>query len=464
MHIIRNAIDHGIESKEIRKQKGKDETGKIFLKAYPQGSRIFVEIEDDGRGMDINKIRQKAVDMNLIPPDKDIEEEDLLKLIYHPGFSTKDKLSQISGMGVGMDVVKKSLTQLGGFIEVVSTLAKGTKFTISIPLTLAILKVALVRVSSHILAIPLVSVAENLRLTPEMIQKTNGSYVLYYQNNHYPLVNLKEEFKLKADITNDGGKLAIIAGVADDKVCLRVDSLLEQRDVIIMPLGKLLSFIPGLAGAAEIGKKKIALVLDMGYFVARGAIMINKDKVYKSSALFATSEISAASTDLSLPSRKRSGNKSKNSMSPYTSLESESAASGKFLTFHIADKPFVVDCAWVQEVVKGIEVTPLFRTKPIIAGMSRYRAGVIPILNLKKNSIEPLEGNNGNKLIIVIKYKEEFIGLAVNKAGDIISSKIKKIYKSKERFSSGKISYKNKRFNLLNLEMITHLGQEDILL
>lgn len=461
MHLIRNAIDHGIEPSDIRRQRGKNEVGKIFLRAYPRGNRIAVEIEDDGQGMDIKKIRQKAIEMGLLKPEEDAPQVDILKMIFMPGFSTKERLSQISGMGVGMDVVKKRIVQVGGSVDMNSIPGKGTKFTILIPITLAVIRVALVKVSTHILAIPMVSVIENLRLSQNMIKRAHKNEMICHQNRHYPLLNLRKEFKMKEISNANGGKLAIIVGIADDKVCLRVDSLLEQRDVIIMPVGKLLSCVPGLAGAAEIGRRKIALVLDMGYYVSQGTSMLKQEQKYSSMNATKPQKDSRGMLASPLQSENRVLSSSKEMEASSLSATIDLDTATKFLTFHIDNIPFAVDCTSVQEVVKGLDITPLFRTKTLIEGISRIRGRVVPVLNLKTRHQEAFDRNN---LVVVVNYNGDNIGLCTDRVGAIISADTPRIYKSKEKFSIGRFRFKKESINILNVDRIMHLGEKDICL
>jgi two-component system chemotaxis sensor kinase CheA len=461
MHLIRNAIDHGIEASDIRRQRGKNEVGKIFLRAYPQGNRIAIEVEDNGQGLDIKKIRQKAIEMGLLKPEEDVPQVDILKMIFMPGFSTKERLSQISGMGVGMDVVKKRIVQLGGSVDMNSVPGKGTKFTILIPITLAVIRVALVKVSAHILAIPMVSVIENLRLTHDMIKREHKNEMICHRNRHYPLLNLRKEFKMEEVSNANGGKLAIIAGIADDRVCLRVDSLLEQRDVIIMSVGKLLSQVPGLAGAAEIGRRKIALVLDMGYYVSQGTSMLKQEQRY--STMKATKDQKDFEGVLAPPlqSDNRVLSSAEEMETSGLSATKSLDTATKFLTFHIDNTPFAVDCTSVQEVAKGLDITPLFRTKTLIEGISRIRGRVVPVLNLKTRHQEPFNRNN---LVIVVNYNRDNIGLCTDQVGAIVSADTPRIYKSKEKFSIGRFKFKKESFNILNVDRIMHLGEKDICL
>ena len=174
MHLVRNSIDHGIEPAGERKLKGKNEHGNIILKAFQKGNYVVIEVSDDGKGIDTEKVREKAVEKGLIEPDAEVEEGDLINFIFTPGFSTKDKVSEISGRGVGMDVVREKLAALGGFPEVYTKKDEGTVFTLTLPITLAIIKALLVKVGSDQFAIPLTAISETIAIEQERYRQLSG--------------------------------------------------------------------------------------------------------------------------------------------------------------------------------------------------------------------------------------------------------------------------------------------------
>ena len=277
IHLVRNAADHGIESPGIRKERGKPEAGSITLRAYQEGSYIVIEIQDDGAGIDVNKIRAKAIDMGLMDPGAKLSDTEILNFIFQPGFSTAQKVTNTSGRGVGMDSVKAAITRLKGIIDIQTQLTFGTKFIVKLPLTLAIIQVLLIKIENHTYAIPLSSVTESFRLNPDMIEIVDGQEVTQLRNVVLPLLRLKEAFGLKASVNGNRQRpdnshiqleeqhrsFVAVIGLAEKKIGLVVDELLEQQEIVIKPLGRYLLKTPGFAGATTLGDGRVVLIIDV---------------------------------------------------------------------------------------------------------------------------------------------------------------------------------------------------------
>ncbi len=276
VHLIRNSVDHGIEPPEERVKVGKPRVGTIKLSAHHEGNHIVISIEDDGRGIDPEKIRKKAIEKGLIKEDDILTKKEILNLIFEPGFSTAEKVTNISGRGVGMDVVKRNISKLKGIIDIDTEVGKGTTISIKLPLTLAIIQVLMVQVASEIFAVPLPSIIETIRITKEEIQKIEGYEMITLRDSVLPIARLKDIFqlddkKLKGSLsynneldTEDTGKFFIvIVGLAEHRVGLIVDKLITQQEVVIKSLGSLLSHAKGIAGATILGNGKVALILDI---------------------------------------------------------------------------------------------------------------------------------------------------------------------------------------------------------
>ncbi len=280
VHLIRNSIDHGIEPPEEREKLGKPRRGRIWLRAYHEGNNIVIEVEDDGRGIDIEKVRKKAIEKGLISPEAELSEKEIINLIFEPGFSTAERITDISGRGVGMDVVKKNITKLKGTVDIETEKGKGTKVTVRLPLTLAIVQTLLVKVREEIFAIPLSSVIENIRLSEDMIQYIEGRKMINLRGDLLPLVDLERLFRLEEKKErvlyntnggveeNSGKKFVVIVGIAEKRLGLIVDSLIMQQEVVIKSLGKLLQHIPGIAGGTIMGDGRISLIVDIGEIVS----------------------------------------------------------------------------------------------------------------------------------------------------------------------------------------------------
>jgi len=264
MHLIRNAIDHGIESPEERRAAGKPERGNIALWASQKGNHVVIEIHDDGRGIDPDKVQRKAVEKGLIEENTPLTREEVFDLIMSPGFSTRDQVSEMSGRGVGMDVVKNNIAALSGMIEMTSSVGEGTAMSITLPITLAIIKALIVVVSGHTYAIPINSVQETLMVPEEALKTIEEREVIELRESTLPLLRLTNIFGLPKSSGGARKLFVAVVGLAEKKAGIVVDELLGQQDVVIKSLGSALSFVRGIAGAADLGNQKTILVLDVG--------------------------------------------------------------------------------------------------------------------------------------------------------------------------------------------------------
>ncbi|SHI72124.1 two-component system, chemotaxis family, sensor kinase CheA [Malonomonas rubra DSM 5091] len=262
MHIIRNALDHGIEAADERLIAGKAETGTVSLIASQRGNHVVIEVHDDGRGIDPDVLRKKGIEKGLISADANLTRQDLFGLLFHPGFSTKEQVSEFSGRGVGMDVVKSNISALSGMIDMSSEVGKGTVMSLTLPITLAIIKALVVRVKEKDYAIPLNSVLETLMLEPGMLQTIEGREVMELRQQTLSLLRIDELFKLDGQ-EKEGNRFVVVVGFADKRLGIVVDELRGQQDVVIKSLGKALDFVKGIAGAADLGNQKTILVLDV---------------------------------------------------------------------------------------------------------------------------------------------------------------------------------------------------------
>jgi len=265
MHLIRNSVDHGIEPADERLAAGKSEKGTICLWAAQKGNHVVIEVRDDGRGIDPEKVRRKGVEKGLISEGGELSRQDIFDLIFMPGFSTKEEVTDLSGRGVGMDVVKSNIADLSGMIELDSTVGEGTSISITLPITLAIIKALIVRVRNKTFAIPINSVMETLMVDPAAIRTIERREVIELRESTLPLLRIDEIFCLSDDEPEKNRRVfAAVVGLAEKRMGIVVDELLGQQDVVIKSLGSTLSFIRGIAGAADLGNQKTILVLDVG--------------------------------------------------------------------------------------------------------------------------------------------------------------------------------------------------------
>jgi len=264
MHIVRNAVDHGIEMPDKRKAAGKDTQGTIRLDAYPEGNKVIVQISDDGGGIDAERVYQKAVSQGLLDPSQQLTTAEKLDLIFLPGLSTKTEVSDLSGRGVGMDVVKNNIARLSGLIQIDSKPGQGTKLTLTLPITLAIIKALLVESRARTYAVPIYNVLECVRIPYDRVRTIEKRATFELRERSVPLIDLGDYFKHGGEAAQAPYHYVIVVGLAEQRLGIRVDRLAGQQDVVIKPLGDLLKGAPGVAGAAELGNQKTVLVLDVG--------------------------------------------------------------------------------------------------------------------------------------------------------------------------------------------------------
>lgn len=269
MHCVRNSVDHGIETPEVRVAAGKPEEGTLLLKASNEGNQIIIDIADDGAGINVEKVKQKAISKGLIHPNKIISDQEAYQLIFMPGFSTADKISNVSGRGVGLDVVKTMIEKLNGTVSVTSEAGKGTKFSIRLPLTLAIIQGLLVRVGKEVYSIPIASVIESQRVKTEDISTIDNYEVLNVRNEVISILRLSRLFNIK-ETTQSDYSFVVIVGSEEKKIGVMVDSLIGEEDVVIKPLRDQFTNSPGIAGASVLGDGSVSLIIDVRQLLELG--------------------------------------------------------------------------------------------------------------------------------------------------------------------------------------------------
>jgi len=268
VHIIRNSIDHGLETAADRAAKGKSDKGTVRLSAVHAGAEVAISITDNGRGLDAQRIRAKAEEVGLLAPEAKVTEQELYQLLFHPGFSTAREVTALSGRGVGMDVVKRTIEGLRGSIDISSVPGKGTTVTLRLPLTLAIIEGMLVRVGNGRYTIPLSAVEECVELPRDLQQRTSDRHFLNIRGSLVPFLNLRELFKVK--VPPDLYQKVVIVSSGESRVGLVVDQILGNNQTVIKSLSKLHSNIEGLSGATILGDGTVALILDVGQLLTFG--------------------------------------------------------------------------------------------------------------------------------------------------------------------------------------------------
>ena len=270
VHLIRNAVDHGLETPAERLAAGKPETGRITLEAKHSAGEVWITVEDDGRGLNRDKIFQKGVEKGLVKSeDREMKDEDIWRLIFEPGFSTAEQVSSISGRGVGMDVVKRNIERLRGKVDIRSRAGVGTMFAVRIPLTLAIIEGMVVRVGAHRYTIPISSIKESFRPGCEQITRTpDGLEIVRIRGELQPVLRLHELYRVDPRYYQLSEGILIMVENSDNKCCLFVDELLGQQQIVIKGLPGYLSHVKGISGCAILGDGEISLILDIAGLIS----------------------------------------------------------------------------------------------------------------------------------------------------------------------------------------------------
>jgi two-component system chemotaxis sensor kinase CheA len=264
LHMVRNSVDHGIESPEERIAAGKDPLARIRLKAYHQAGQIVIEISDDGRGLNREKILAKAAQKGIVTAEARPSDPEIFALIFEPGFSTAEKVTDVSGRGVGMDVVRRNVQKLRGRIDTHSVAGQGATFLIKLPLTLAIIEGLVVVVGTSRYIVPIFAVKEMFRPTPELLSTVQGRHEMaLVRGNLLPIIRLHRRFQIPSTTVDPCQGLLVVAECDGPRFCLLVDDLVGKQEVVIKSLGETFKDVSGLAGCAILGDGRVGLILDM---------------------------------------------------------------------------------------------------------------------------------------------------------------------------------------------------------
>jgi two-component system, chemotaxis family, sensor kinase CheA len=268
MHIIRNAIDHGIEMPEQRIALGKDEKGTISISAFQKGSHVVIAIEDDGNGIDIERVKANALQKGLVQDVVNVSDKEALEYIFLPGFSTTDTVSEVSGRGVGMDVVRNNIASISGMVDIETRKGRGACFSITLPITLAIIKALIISCAGRTYALPITSIRESLLVTEEEIATVERREVIQVRESTLPLLRLDAFFAINRQSARPDEFYVVVVGSAEKRIGIVVDTLLGQQDIVIKSLGDAFKGFRGISGAADLGDRGTILVLDVGGMLA----------------------------------------------------------------------------------------------------------------------------------------------------------------------------------------------------
>ncbi len=265
IHLLRNSADHGIESLDKRREVGKPDAGQINLRAYQDGNNVVIEVEDDGSGIDLEKVKKKAIDRGFVNKDaaKNLSQKDIIDFLFKPSFSTSETITDLSGRGVGLDVVKTKIEALGGMVEVDTEAGRGSKFIIRLPLTLAIIQALLVQINTEKYALPLNTIREIIKIKPEDIKQVQKQEIILLRNTIVPIIRIGERLDVPPS-DKESKLLTVVVVKKGEKLSgFLVDNLIGQHEIVIKSLGKLLSGIKTIAGATILGDGNVALILDV---------------------------------------------------------------------------------------------------------------------------------------------------------------------------------------------------------
>ncbi|MFZ5874824.1 MAG: chemotaxis protein CheA [Nitrospirota bacterium] len=267
LHLIRNALDHGIEPTDDRRRLGKPDVGTIHLSAAQKGHTVTITVADDGAGINLAKVRELAIARSIAVTDKEYTNKEIIDFLFQPGFSTAESVTEISGRGVGLDVVARHIAKLNGIVEVNTELGQGTSFVLTLPITLVIIKALIVGVGTQTYAIPISSVSESVMIDPKQVVTIGGRPVIHLRDHTLSLLRLSDLFGVAPAHNGDGRLYIIVVGLAEKRLGLVVDTISGQQEIVIKSIGSLLQGIPGIAGATELGNRKTILVLDVGALI-----------------------------------------------------------------------------------------------------------------------------------------------------------------------------------------------------
>lgn len=382
IHIIRNAIDHGLEPPDEREKLGKNRKGNLLLRASHQENAIVITLADDGRGIDLNRIKQKAVQKGFIGAEEAdaLTDKEIIGLIFHSGMSTAEKVTELSGRGVGMDIVRSHIEKLNGIINIETTAGEGTVFTIKLPLTLAISRSLLVQLGKHTIAIPLTNVIETFRLTPEDIQIVNSEEVCVVRGEILPLVRMHRRLGTVENDTESKG-YAVMIGLAEKRVCLYVDKLVANQEIVMKSLGNYLGQVAYVSGATIMGDGRIALILDVNAVIRDSGATISKSNAGE---------------------QKTTGRKV------------------KLVTFDLEDEHYALDINQAKEIIKVPSILRMANTPPEVLGLMNLRGDLLPVIDIKTclgmHNSEP----DQHSRVIILNEDGRDIGILVDRVREVI--------------------------------------------
>jgi len=383
IHILRNSADHGLESPEERERAGKPRKGRLLLQASHQENAIVIRAKDDGRGIDPAKIKRKAIHKGFIAEDQAsrMTDKELISLIFHSGMSTADQVTELSGRGVGMDIVRSRIEKLNGLIEIDTELGEGTSITIKLPLTLAITRSLLVELGKHVFAIPLVHVLETFQLNSADIQSVHGKEICTVRGEIFPLVRLHD--KLRTEQNGSGKGYAVMIGAADRRVCLFVDRLVANQEIVLKPLSSYLGQVSYASGASILGNGSIAYILDVNAVVREAGTAIDSERENR--------------------------------------LAKEAVRVAKRVTFLLGEQQYAFDIGQVKEIIRVPSLTQVASHSQETLGVVNLRGRLLPVIDFSARlGLAPAEVGEDSRVIVMSGGGTD-IGVLVDSVAEVVS-------------------------------------------
>ena len=430
IHLLRNALDHGIESPAEREKKGKSPQGTVILKAAHKENHIVITISDDGNGIDTEKLKQSAIKKQQITPAEAerMSEKDILFLIFKSGVSTAAKVTEISGRGVGMDIVRTHIEKLNGLIDIETKQGEGTTFTIKLPLTLAIIRSLLVKLGDKQFAVPLVNVQEIIRLGKHEIKTIQNQEVGIVRDQVLPLVRLHKRFNASEDQINKSKRLlVVIVGLAEKRIGLVIDQTLGNQEIVIKPLGKYMGSPKYIAGATIMGDGKVALILDVASIVLEEGV---KDSIPYNQSLATNQHEKVIGVT----------------------------------SFYLGEEEYGIEIDKVKDIITVPSISPIINSPYSIIGMSNFRGKLISVMDLRKRLGLPIQPLTRKSRIIIVEINNELLGLLVDRVTQVLKVDENKMeeapnYESlvEQEYIQGMYHFDDRLMILLNINRIIEI-------
>ncbi|MFC5530370.1 chemotaxis protein CheW [Cohnella yongneupensis] len=383
IHILRNSADHGLETPEEREKLGKSRKGNIMLQASHQENAIVIKIADDGRGIDANKIKRKSIQNGYVTQEEAdrMSDKELIALIFRSGVSTAEQVTELSGRGVGMDIVRAHIEKLNGIVDIDTSLGEGTVFTIKLPLTLAITRSLLVELGKHRFAIPLVNVLETFRLSSGDIQNVHGREVCVVRGSILPLVRMHRAFGTTENGAGDRG-YAVMIGIADKRVCLYVDRLIANQEIVMKSLGTYLGQVPYVSGSTIMGDGSIALILDVNAVIREAGTIVAQSRETEDKHI---------------------------------------ASLNKLVMFQLEQEHYALDIGRVKEIIKVPSILRVANAPREVLGLINLRGSLLPVMDVRPCLGLPQAVHNEASRILIMNEAGRDVGVLVDEVTEVFN-------------------------------------------